>query len=338
MKVGLVGLGSIGRRHIKNLVSLSKELEITEIRCYDRDCNRLESIASLQSDLISPKKDLANTVEDSEIAFVCVPTAFHLPVTEEIRAYNNQLHIYLEKPISHSLLGCEELVYKQIESGKVLAIGYMLPNHPLLKQIEEILKSNRLGKVLSVRAESGFYLPNWHPWENYQDFYMSSKYAGGGALLDSSHEINYLQWLFGDIVEVSGYLGTVSELKITSDDLALGILKFTNGIIGQLQLDLLQFEESRECKIIGENGILIADFTKNELRYYLNQDKEWTTLKLEIDFEDIYLTQIREFFKLCKGQKASLVTGMQALKTMHVIEGIRRSHTYSTSVKLPLYS
>ena len=295
MKVSLVGLGSIGRRHMGNLALLAEELGITEIRCYDNDHNRLELACSRYSDLIAPKRDLVSTVEETEAVFICVPTAFHLRLIQEIRNYNNQLHIYLEKPISHGLAGCEELVYEQIKLGKALAVGYMLPNHPLVNQIEAVIKSNQLGRILSVRAESGFYLPNWHPWENYQDFYMSSKYSGGGALLDSSHEINYLQWLFGDIVEVSGYLGTVSELEITSDDLALGILKFANGIIGQLQLDLLQFDESRQCKIIGEAGVLIADFTKNELKSFLKHDPNWRKLKFDIE---LYPMDIQMYTKM----------------------------------------
>ena len=73
---------------------------------------------------------------------------------------------------------------------------------------------------------------------------MSWKTGGGGALLDISHELDYLQWLFGDIEEVQGYMGTISDLEISSDDMALAIFKFKNGIIGQCQLDLLQFEET----------------------------------------------------------------------------------------------
>ena len=246
-------------------------------------------------------------------------------------------HIFFEKPLSHTIDGCEQMLFDQKRKGKLTAVGYMLHHHPLLLEVKSMLESELLGRVLSVRAECGLYLPFWHPWEDYRDFYMSWKTGGGGALLDISHEINYLQWLFGDVIEVNGYMGTVSDLEISSDDLALAIMKFKSGAIGQLQLDLLQMEESRHCKIIGTKGVLVADLMKNTIRYNTESNTEWTENKIEVDFDKIYQEEYKNLISAFSGGDGYIVTGEQAYSTMEVIEGIRRSHSYSTNVKLPLY-
>ncbi len=335
MKISVIGAGSIGKRHLKNCVALQDELSFSEIRCFDPDSSR---IAALKNELpgIIAKDNLADAVDNVDAVIVCVPTSLHIPVITEI-IKNKPYHIYLEKPLSHSVSGCDELVFSQKRANKVLVVGYMLPNHPVLLKTKEMLDAKVVGRVLSVRAESGFYLPKWHPWEDYRNFYMSWKSGGGGALLDTSHEINYLQWLFGDIDEIKGFVGTVSDLEITSDDLVTALFQFKNGIFGELHLDLLQFDEARFCKIIGTEAVLTADLTKNTICMSNRKDSSWKEELLEVDFDKIYHNQLREFVAACNGNSHNLITGEEALNTMQVVEAIRRSHAYSTTVKLPIY-
>lgn len=335
MKISIVGTGSIGKRHLKNCITLKNELGISEIRCFDEKSSLLQEIKQEMPDVILTN-DIKSAVDGVDAVFICVPTSLHIPVISEISKICS-CHIYLEKPVSHTLSGCDELIYKQKKSNKVLAVGYMLPKHPVLLEIKKLLSDNIAGRILSVRAESGFYLPKWHPWENYKDFYMSWKTGGGGALLDSSHEINYLQWLFGDISEVQGFYGKVSDLEITSDDLAVAIFHFKNGIIGQLHLDLLQFDESRYCKIIGTEAVLIGDLIKNEIKYSHKNNETWKKINVKVDFDEIYYNQLKNFIAACNGKEYNLITGEESVKTLQVVEAIRKSCAYSTSVKLPLF-
>ena len=166
---------------------------------------------------------------------------------------------------------------------------------------------------------------------------MSWKTGGGGASFDISHEIDYLQWLFGEIEEVQGMMGTISDLEITSDDLALAIFKFKSGIFGQLQLDLLQFEESRYCKIIGTEGVLKADIVNNKIIYNTKSKQDWITENISVDFDDIYLEEYQNVISYFNGTDSEVVTGKQAYKSLEVIEAVRRSHSYGNRIKLPLY-
>ena len=257
MNVCVIGAGSIGRRHLKGMNLLRKSLGIDLITTYDTNPKRLDIVRS-EIEGVECKESLIDSVKNVDVVFICVPTSLHIPVYEEISKVGS-FHLFFEKPLSHTIDGCEKMLFEQKQKGKFVALGYMLHHHPVIMKMREIINQGTLGRVLSVRAEAGFYLPQWHPWEDYRDFYMSWKVGGGGALLDLSHEINYLQWIFGDIEEVQGTMGTVSDLEISSDDLAVAIVKFSNSIVGQIQLDLLQFDESRFCKVIGTEGVLIAD-------------------------------------------------------------------------------
>jgi len=336
MKVAVLGTGSIGRRHLKGLSRLKEELKLSEIRCFDTNHERLDIVREEIAD-VTCTGTLEQSINGIDIVFMCVPTSLHIPIYEQI-ASMGAFHIFFEKPLSHTIEGCEKMLFDQARKGKKVAIGYMLHHHPVLKTTKEIIESGKLGRILSVRAECGYYLPKWHPWEDYRDFYMSWKTGGGGALLDISHEINYLQWIFGDIQDVQGMMGTISDLEISSDDIAVAVMKFKNGIIGQLHLDLLQFEASRHCKIIGTEGVMNADIKKNTITYNTHEDEEWKVQQLDVNFDEIYHMEYRNVISAFRGENGYIVTGDEAYKTMEVIEAIRRSNSYGVRVSLPLYN
>ena len=155
---------------------------------------------------------------------------------------------------------------------------------------------------------------------------MSKIEQGGGALLDISHEINLLQFLFGKVKFVSGSsVKTVSDLDITSDDLALSTLHFKN-FSAQIQLDLLQFEEERNFKIIGTRGSIKVDLVKNNISHYDLKSKKWKHHNIKFNFDNIYYTQLRYFFSsIRKNKKVNLSTSSDAIHTMEIIEAIRKS-------------
>jgi predicted dehydrogenase len=335
MKVTVIGNGSIGRRHLKGITALQEELKVSEVRAFDTNPERRSQVKEEIPSAIN-YESLEEAINGTDVVFMCAPTSLHIPIYEQISKLGD-FHIFYEKPLSHTIEGCEKMVFDQKQKGKEVAVGYMLHHHPVLLTAKEIIESGKLGRILTVRAEAGFFLPQWHPWEDYREFYMSWKTGGGGALLDISHEINYLQWIFGDIEEVQGMMGTISDLEITSDDIAVAIMKFKNGIVGQLQLDLLQFDEARFCKVIGTEGVMIADIAKNKITYNTKDNQEWTEQKLEVNFDEIYHTEYRNIFAAFQGKDGYTVSGDESYATMEVIEAIRRSHTYGTRVKLPLY-
>ncbi len=236
--------------------------------------------------------------------------------------------------MSSEIKDCLKTLKKIKKIRKKVGVGYMLVNHPAILKVQSLIKQKAIGKIIFARAECGFYLPNWHPWEDYRKFYMAHKQQGGGVLLDTSHEINYLQRLFGKVKSIQGIVGKFSNLEITSDDLALSILKFKNNIVGHVHLDLLQFEKSRSFKIIGTNGVIEGSIATNEIKIFKNNKKKAVKIKLNYDFNDIYFTQLRQFWSLIKNKKSNLCTGDEAYHTMQIIEGIRKSNNFGKKVSI----
>jgi predicted dehydrogenase len=334
MKVAIIGLGSIGQRHLRNCIALQADHGLTELRGFDLSEERRNKAAAPAVRMCG---DLKTAVEGADAVLICTPTSKHTSVIQEI-ARHGRYHLFIEKPIAHELAGVEEVLLQQERAAKACVVGYLLRFHPVLRGLKDLIARGVLGRVLSARAESGFYLPQWHPWEDYRDFYMSSKSGGGGALLDTSHEINYLEWLFGEIVEVKGYFDHVSDLEITSDDLALALCRFRSGVYGEVHLDLLQFEESRSCKIIGTEAVAVADLIGNTVRWHRRGEKEWQTESFAVSYDDIYREELAEFFTLCRRGGTATSPARAAQATLGVVEAVRRSHELGVAVRLPFVS
>lgn len=338
MNICVVGNGSIGRRHLKGLSENKAELGITSINAFDNNSERRKQV---NDEIVGVNifDNLADSLKDVDCVFICVPTSLHIKVIEEINKLGSY-HLFIEKPLSHNLDGCDNLIFNQKRANKQAFVGYMLRFHPIILRAKEIIGQGILGRIVNVRAEAGFYLPYWHPWEDYRDFYMSWKIGGGGALLDISHEIDYLQFLFGKIDSVTGYLGTVSDLEITSDDLTTAILHFKNSIVGELHLDLLQPDEERSCKIIGTQGVLKFSLMDNTLKIFKVDDKEWKTETLEVDYNnDVYFREYKELLNSFKknSNTSHLACLDEGNHVMQVIEAIRQSSSLGTKINLPIY-
>ena len=335
MKITVIGLGSIGKRHLKTLSSLRTSEDIDEIKSFDKNTDRMNQATK---DILNIKTfpNLENAVDGVDLIFLCVPTSLHYPLWNEIKDLGD-FDFFIEKPLSDKYENCDEMIFHQKRAGNNTMVGYMIRLHPLLKKAKSIIDNKTIGRVLNVRAECGFYLPFWHPWEDYRDFYMSWKTGGGGALLDISHEIDYLIWLFGDISYAQGYTQTISDLEITSDDYTSCLFEFKNGIMGELHLDLLQPEESRYLKVIGTKGVLIANLIDNTIKFNTVDDTNWIEEKVQVSWDDIYEDEDRNVIHCSRGEKSITTSIEEAAKVMQVIEAIRKSSAYGVRVKLPIY-
>ncbi|MDA1306145.1 MAG: Gfo/Idh/MocA family oxidoreductase [Acidobacteria bacterium] len=335
MNVAVIGAGSIGQRHVRGVARLRDELGVKAIRVYDPNEERRQAAVKLGTD-ITACDSVSDALTGVEAVLICAPTSLHTQVMRELLDAGN-FHVFMEKPLASDAAGWATLIEEQTRRGKVFGVGYLLRKHPVLNRLRGLLADGALGRVLHVRAESGFYLPYWHPHEDYRHFYMSSRTGGGGALLDTSHEIDYLTWLFGKVDEVQGTVQTISDLEITSDDMVLATFRFRSGVVGQVHLDLLQFDESRYCKVIGTKAVVRADIKTNELHLWAEGDKEWTVEKFSVEWDEVYGDEYRDFFRVCRGGEAPLVPGRDALHVMEIIEATRRSHSSGTRVRLPLW-
>jgi len=260
MKFLIAGLGSIGRRHLRNLLALG-ERDILLLRTFH---------STLPDDELAGfpvETDLqAALAHRPDAVIVANPTAHHLDVA--IPAAEAGCHLLLEKPVSHSLERLLDL-RETVRQRKVqVLVGYQFRFHPGLQQARRLLADGAIGRPLSVLAHWGEYLPGWHPWEDYRQGYSARADLGGGVVLTLSHPIDYLRWLLGEIDALWAFTGTQGDLKLDVEDTAVIGLRFGNGILGSLYLDYNQRPPAHYLEVIGTQGTLRWDNNDGQVALY----------------------------------------------------------------------
>jgi predicted dehydrogenase len=331
LKVVIIGFGSIGQRHCKNLLEKSN----TEIYlCTKHNLKNFKNSKRIQN-LTSLDECLKN---QPDIGLVCNTSNLH--VETAIKLAKNNCHLLIEKPLSNSLKNMTQLL-SLVEKNKIITLmGFNLRFHPCLIKIKQILSKNKIGRIIYIHAENGSYLPDWHPKEDYRKSYSSQKTLGGGAVLTCLHEIDYLSWLFGDVKEVSAISGKFSDLEIESEDLASTSLKFKNNIIAHVHLDLFQRPTQRTCKIVGTNGTLFCDFNRNIVSLYELNKKKWKEIMnlKNYNINDMYVEEIKQLLKCVRTQKKSVNDIDQGLKILKIGLAILKSSKTNKVVQLERHS
>jgi predicted dehydrogenase len=207
--------------------------------------------------------------ERPDVVFITNPSSLHVPVALE--AARSGCHLFIEKPLSHSLSDVTELVHECESRRLVTCVAYQLRFHPGFVRLRELLAAGVLGRVLSVRAEVGEYLPGVHPYEDYRRMYAAKSALGGGVTLSQIHELDYLCALFGAPRRVFSMGGHVSSLEVDVDDLSLSLLEFARAdgspLFVELHQDFVQRPAQRSCTVIGERGRLVWSLSSRSLEH-----------------------------------------------------------------------
>ncbi len=310
MKFMIAGLGSIGRRHLRNLVALGER----DILLY-----RTHQATLSDEDLVDFKVETelkAALAQGPEAVIVANPTALHLDVA--IPAAEAGCHLLMEKPISHSLDRVDAL-QKAVSAGRgQVLVGFQFRFHPGLRRVGEFLQQGAIGRPLSVRVHWGEYLPSWHPWEDYRRGYAARADLGGGVILTLCHPLDYLRWLLGEVVELSAFGGHLSDLELQVEDTAEISLRFASGVVGSVHLNYNQRPPTHHLEIVGTNGVIRWDNADGAVR--LSQaGAEWEAFPVADGFERnmLFLEEMRHFIALTRGEVSaacSLDDGIWALR------------------------
>lgn len=311
MRIVIAGLGSIGQRHLGNL----RKLESVEVAAFRVRGQKLPN--ELSGDWLREYDRLDEALASKpELALICGPPATQMDVA--LAAAQAGCHLFIEKPISNSLAGMDELISIVRQKKLVTLIGYNLRYHPGMQLIKSMLDEKRIGRVVSIRASVGQYLPDWHPDEDYRQGYSARKILGGGVLLDLIHEMDYVRWLGGDVKEVFCFADTLTQLEIDSEDTASVLLRFGNGTIGSVHVDYVQRAPRRYCEIIGEEGTLELDLMSNEVRQFVAGQSDWEVFRNEgFDRNDMYIEEMRHLLACLQGAEKPMVdleNGAETLK------------------------
>lgn len=323
MKILLVGLGSIGRRHLKNLAALGvpQLAAVTRQRCAlpQGELPPFLSFENLESAL----------TWRPDAAFVCNPTAFHLKTARE--AARAGCHLFLEKPVSHTLEGLDELTELVEKQGLKTQVGFQFRFHPVFQKIKKAVERGDIGRVVSAHAHWGEYLPGWHPWEDYRASYSAREDLGGGVVLTLCHPFDYLRWMLGEAEVVSAVGGQLSDLEMNTEDVALVSLRFESGAVGSVYLDYVSRPAKHTLQIVGTKGRIEwdADFGSAKIyRSSYSSDDSKSSDERALRFEtispgkffernELFLAEVADFLNCIRNDRApacDLNDGIRALE------------------------
>ena len=328
MKFVVVGCGSIGRRHIRNLCSLG----VDEIVACDTDAERLAYVKNEPAVKSCYNQFQDDLVSDADGLLVCTPPSSHVEIAR--KSIEKGVHVFIEKPISHTLEGIDELIEEGCRKHLTICVGYNFRFHPGLKKVKQIINEGRIGRLLSARAEFGQNLAEWRPWQDYRKSYTAIEALGGGIILDASHEIDYLRYLVGDIEQVGCFADRISELEVETEDVAEIILRFKNNILGSVHIDFFRPGYKRACEVIGETGVVNWDYSNESVRIYSVQSDKWEAINLEAGDDEMYLNEMRHFINCVKGSEASLVDGLEAKKSLEALLAAKESSKSGKIIQL----
>lgn len=327
MKILVIGCGSIGERHIRNL----KSIQAGEISAYDVNLERLSTVTKKYG--VARYTKLTEALgEGVDAVIVSTPPSFHIPIASA--AVDKNAHVFIEKPMSHALHGVDELIQKASRRKLALFIGYNFRFHSGLMLVKKMIDKGKIGRVLSARAEFGQYLPDWRPWQDYRRSYTAKRELGGGIILDGSHEIDYLRWLIGEVSEVSCFAEKISDLEVETEDVAGILLKFKNGAIAQIHLDFVRRDYSRECEIIGENGTVIWSYQDKFVRVYSAKSRRWQHFDTGDDLNDMYIQEMKHFTRCVSGKEKPLIDGTEGKRVLEIALAAKKSAETAEAVKI----
>lgn len=320
MKALVVGLGSIGLRHARNLKSLGHS-----VVGFDPAAERRASFATATGGA-----DTCGSLEEAlsrgcTIAVIASPNVFHLE--QAVQCAEAGLALLIEKPLAVSMNGVDRLSDVVARRRTTVLMGSNWKFHPGPRRLKQLVQSAEFGGALAVQAIGGQYLPDWHPWEDYRRMYSSRAGLGGGVLLDS-HDLDYLTWMLGPITHVACQAIRTGALEIETQDLACLLVTFESGARGTVQIDYLQRPYARRVHVTGATGTAIWDYVTGIVRHYDAAAREWHDERVPAqgyDINDMYVEEMRHFVS-CVEQGGQTVTPLaQATHVLSVLDTARRS-------------
>jgi predicted dehydrogenase len=312
MDVLVVGCGSIGRRHINNLLAI-RGIDRINIFTKRKDC---PGLFGKDNGKLNVVKNLGSVKAD--FAILCDPTYKHAATA--IKLARKRIPLFIEKPVARSY-GEAEKVYRAAKKGRIkVAVGYNLRFLKALRYVKDCVASGRIGKPNFARIEAGQYLPDWRPYRDYRASYSAKKKMGGGVSLDLSHEIDYMRYIFGDPVRWKTAKARIGNLDIDCEDVFEGVYIYKNGLICSVHLDYLQRKPRRSIKVFGSRGSIECDIINKEI--VLKRRTGSVSRIRGVAYFDIgktYRDEIMEFIRAIRGgarMTVSLADGVADLKLL----------------------
>jgi predicted dehydrogenase len=300
MKFLVSGLGSMGKRRIRNL----QYLQAGEIIGYDPRADRRQ-----EADIrygIQTFGDFEQAMStDPGVLIVSTPPDLHMHYAR--LAAQHHKHFFIEASVTDD--GMDELRALCENTDLVAAPSCTMRFHPSVRVIKDVIGSGSIGPILTFTNHSGQYLPDWHPWEDYRSFYVARRETGACREI-VPFELVWLTWVLGGVQTVSCLQGKLSTLDVDIDDVYQLLLRFTQGTLGHLLVDVISRVPYRTCRFISERGVIEWLWSDKRVRVFRADTGKWDdypepqAIPAEgyIAAENMYIEEMRCFVRAVRGE------------------------------------
>jgi predicted dehydrogenase len=312
MNILFFGLGSIGQRHIRNILKLKKNIKIYAFRksytapLLNYNNQKIKGDTSVRYK-INNIKDLSFFVKNKikiDCAFICSPSSFH--VKQAIWCIKNNIPIFVEKPVATNFRDLNKINFLIKKKPKLPnVVGYQLRFNPLINYLKtNIFLKKKLGQIYNCEIFHGENVTDFHPYENYQESYASKKSLGGGVILTQIHELDYLNYLFENysLISKKYFTKKISKLKIDVEDNYIAIFTFLSkkkeNVIAKVTCSYMQIPRKRDIFVSCEKGSVYVDLVKQKITI-LTKNKKFTKI-FKFKRNNMFKDEIKYFFKLLK--------------------------------------
>ena len=325
-RLAIIGLGSIGKRHLRLIAEIRPDIEIIVMRSGHGSVCKEEQLATK---IVHSVDEVVN--EGVQAAIVSSPATLHLEQSLELA--KRGVHLLIEKPISHTSDRVNELLKILDENDLTAMVGYVLRyDHGAIK-FKKWLDNKIKGKILHVRIECGSYLPDWRPDQNYRKTVSALPELGGGVLLELSHELDYLHWFFGESVDVQAQIRNSGTLDINVEDQADLLITSKQGYPITVQIDFNRRHIERKCKVLTTEGELIWDAVNKNVTWK-GVNKEQSKYEYNNERNSIYRKQLEVFFDCIENDNDPIVTVKDGINVISLIDAVRNASEKGIRVSL----
>ena len=314
----IIGFGSIGKRHLKIIKKIRQKIKVNLLL-------RPISLKQIKDQKLLNKtftniKDALD--EGADAAIIASPANLH--IEHSIEVLKAKIPVLIEKPISNNLGNCSELKKLMQSNNCLVTVGYVLRHSKILNKFKEIINESHIGKSLYAEIKCGSYLPDWRKDKDYRESVSAKSSLGGGVLLELSHEINYANWLFGPFKNIKSISINSEHLEINVEDIAKIIAINNNNFLVSIHLDFCSDSNERYCKVYGNLGFINLDFNNHLITIKKNNSKETIKIKVDENYNDMYVNQINDFLNCIENNSNPIVTIDDALDTLKLISESNR--------------
>lgn len=307
MKVCVIGLGSIGKRHTKNLIKVlgdRGDTYVVDVLRSNRTALPNEFNEIIQNQYYSVE-ELPNGYD---VIFVTNPTFCHYDTVKNVLGKTR--HMFIEKPVFDSLT--YELCSLPLRSDGVYYVACPLRHKSIMRYVKEEIMSKE--SVLSARIISSSYLPMWRRETDYRNTYSAHKDMGGGVTRDLIHEWDYALDLFGDPTRVYHIQRHISKLDIDSDDISIYIAEYPKMFL-EVHLDYIGQKTERVLQLFTNGKRIDIDLIQNRIVEYAENK---LVSEKHFQEEDCYVNEMEYFIDCIEGKRSNINTVDKAYHTLKI--------------------